>query len=84
MPAGGVALVTLGDGKARTLGKATRRLGDGALRLTVSAIGRHLRGLIDDELVVHGHEPALPDGGCGLLLDGSGTLRVVSVKVVPA
>lgn len=82
-PAGRFALATFEDGEMRTLGEGTRSLPDGPVALTVSAIGRHLRGLAGEELVVHGHEPALPDGACGLLLDGQGTVRVLSLRVVP-
>ncbi|RMF75687.1 MAG: hypothetical protein D6738_03245 [Acidobacteria bacterium] len=47
----------------------------GSVRLRVSAAGRHLKGFVDDALVVHGHRPAGAPGLVGLLVDGRG--RVV-------
>lgn len=83
-PAGRFALTTLEEGEARSLDSQSGDVPGRPARLVVSAIGRHLRGLVDGEMVVHGHEPALPDGACGLLLDGRGTVRVREMKVIPA
>lgn len=76
-------LGTLDGDNVRQLGRSTAALSPGPVRLTVSAIGRHFKGLVDDEAVVHGHEPALPDGKVGLLFRGRGSVRVLSLKVVP-
>jgi uncharacterized membrane protein len=83
-PAGRFALTTLEGGEPRSLGSESGDLREGPARFVVSAIGRHLRGLVDGEMVVHGHEPALSDGACGLFLDGRGTVRVIEMKVIPA
>lgn len=56
---------------------------EGTVTLSVSAAGRHLKGLVDGETVTHGHVEADPPGGCGLRLDGEGTVRLVSLTVTP-
>jgi uncharacterized membrane protein len=80
IPSGETSLV--GEGES-TLGRGTAELPAGPFRLAVSAAGRHLKGLLNGETVVHGHEAAPPPGGCGLYLDGQGTLRLLSMRVLP-
>lgn len=81
---GAFALVTLdSDEKGRKLAEAVAELPPGAASLAVSAAGRHLRGMLEGELVVHGHEPALPEGGAGLLIDGKGSVRIEKLVVTP-
>lgn len=67
----------------KRLDATTKVVPRGPVRLTVSAIGRHLKGLVGDETVVHGHEAPLPDGSVGFLFTGQGSVRVLSLKVVP-
>jgi uncharacterized membrane protein len=78
-------LLTLrGDREPKILDRKQRALAAGErLELAVSAVGRHLRGTEGGELVVHGHEDALPNGGVGLLLDGNGSLVVHEIRVTP-
>jgi hypothetical protein len=84
LPAGEVALVTLRqDAAPKLLDRARRALPEGAVQLGVYAVGRHLRGMVGGETVLHGHEPALPDGRVGLLLDGRGEVTVRSIIVTP-
>jgi uncharacterized membrane protein len=84
LPGGELALVTLRpDARPKVLDSGRRALPDGPVQLGVYAAGRHLRGMIGGETVVHGHEPALPDGRVGLLLDGRGELTIRSIKVIP-
>ncbi len=84
VPAGGFALVTRrGDDADKRLDDATQALPAGPFRLAVSAAGRHLRGTLDGKLVVHGHEPALPGGACGMLVEGRGRLRILRLEVEP-
>lgn len=71
-------------GTERELDRAVEEVTSDTVHMTVSAIGRHLKGLLGDKTVVHGHEPAMPDGACGILLRGNGTVRVLSMKVTPA
>jgi uncharacterized membrane protein len=68
----------------RELDRAVEEVTSDTVHMTVSAIGRHLKGLLGDKTVVHGHEPAMPDGACGILVRGEGTIRVLSIKVTPA
>ncbi len=82
-PGGTFALRTLQDDDTKTLGEESHDLPAGPLRLAVSAAGRHLRGMLDGAMVVHGHEPALPDGACGIFLDGRGEIRIVSLRIAP-
>ncbi len=83
VPKGEVRLGSREDGVERDLDRASRTVPSGTVRLSASALGRHLRGFLSGETIVHGHEPALPAGACGLLLRGRGTVRVVSMKVTP-
>lgn len=84
MPAGELSLVTLGQEAApKLLDRGRRGLPDGPVQLGVYAVGRHLRGIVGGETVVHGHEPALPEGRVGLLLDGDGEVTIRSVTVMP-
>jgi uncharacterized membrane protein len=84
LPAGEVALVTLRqDAAPKVLDRARRTLPDEPVQLGVYAVGRHLRGMVGGETVLHGHEPALPDGRVGLLLDGRGEVTVRSIIVTP-
>ncbi len=82
-PEGEIALVSRDGEKSRRLARATRAAPSSPFRLTVTAAGRHFYGFLDDERVVHGHEPPVTDGGCGLLLRGQGTVRILSMKITP-
>ncbi len=55
----------------------------GRFMLAVSASGKHLKGLVDGKTVTHGHIAPGPEGSCGLLLAGTGTLRVLRMTVQP-
>ncbi|MGB3562936.1 MAG: DUF2231 domain-containing protein [Thermoanaerobaculia bacterium] len=83
VPSGAMSLSTISAGGEEILGRASIDLPSESVRLAVFAAGRHFRGMLDDEVVVHGHQSALPAGGCGLLVDGSGTIRIVSLRVIP-
>lgn len=83
-PGGELALVTLrGESPPKVLDSAERPLPDGTFDLGVYAAGRHLRGMVGGETVLHGHEPALPDGRVGLFFDGEGRVVVRSLTVTP-
>ena len=84
VPEGVFALVTRrGDAAEKRLDEELKSVPSEPLRLAVSAAGSHIRGTLNGALVVHGHEPALPAGGCGLFFDGRGRLRVLRVEVEP-
>lgn len=82
-PSGLFALATRREGGDEIHDEKTLPLPDGAFRLAVSASGRHLSGLLDGKLIVHGHTAPLPGGACGLLLVGNGALRILSITVTP-
>ncbi len=80
---GTAALVVLEDGKTETLDEQDAELTSTLVTLAVSSSGRHLKGLIEGKAVTHGHVSPGAAGGCGLLLDGNGTIGVVSVRLTP-
>ncbi len=87
---GGRFTVRVPSGEMLLVGESETILDDGAaelpvdpVRLAVSATGRHLKGLLNGETIVHGHETTGPPGGCGLYLDGRGELRLLSLRVTP-
>lgn len=82
VPAGRFALEAVSD-STETLDAESHPLPAGTLALAVGAAGRHLRGTLGGELVVHGHRSAPPAGSVGLLLDGEGLVRIVSLEVIP-
>ena len=55
----------------------------GVTRLAVSAMGRHLKGLVAGKTVVHGHIRTGSPGRCGLFLEGRGVVRVISMSIMP-
>ena len=70
----GAGLRTLDSG---TIGRP------GQVTVSVHASGRHLKGMIDGRMVTHGHHPPRPDGRSGLLIDGTGPLRIHRIEVTP-
>lgn len=57
--------------------------GGGTVALRAVAYGTHFRGYLDGELVTHGHGDAAPTGHAGLLIDGTGPLRLLTLEAVP-
>lgn len=81
---GGAALVALRQGQEEILDEAEgRRLPLGQVTIALSVSGRHWKGFVDGRTVVHGHASLPSPGRMALLLDGTGTLRVVSVRITP-
>ena len=76
-----LALGQVVAGETVELDSATVASGAGWHRLTVVAAGRHLRGYLDGELLVHGHADPLPPARVGLSVEGSGTLRLAELRV---
>jgi uncharacterized membrane protein len=81
--AGEVALVALHQGQEKLLDDVERRLPAGEVTVALSVSGRHWKGFVDGGRVVHGHASLPAPGRMALLLDGTGTLRVVSVRITP-
>ena len=80
---GEVALVAVRQGQEKLLDEVERRLPAGEVTVALSVSGRHWKGFVDGGSVVHGHASLPAPGRMALLLDGTGTLRVVSVRVTP-
>ncbi len=53
------------------------------LAFAVNSAGTHLKGYIDGATITHGHIGRPADGGCGLLLDGTGQVTIVELSVTP-
>jgi uncharacterized membrane protein len=81
--AGSAALIRRREGSEQVEAQAAEQMPSGVASLGVSAVGTHLKGLLDGRTVVHGHAPASPAGRVGLVLDGIGTVRVLDVTVTP-
>jgi len=80
---GTTELIARREGKEEVLDEAKPPLSGGQKTLGVSAVGRHWKGFADGKTVVHGHTQ-LPDAGhVALLLDGVGTVRLISVRISP-
>lgn len=80
---GAAQLVARRDGKERILDEAEIPLSGGETTIGLSAIGRHWKGFADGRTVVHGHA-RLPDADrAALLLDGTGTIRLISLRISP-
>lgn len=75
------SLLDIRGGRVKNLSDDAFDLPTGRFTLAVSAAGRHLRGLVDGATVTHGHLADLPEGPVGLLFDGVGSLRILSIEV---
>ena len=51
------------------------------INLRVVGDGRHFRGYLDDQLLLHGHQKDFPPGAGGLRIDGSGIIYLKKLKV---
>jgi uncharacterized membrane protein len=80
---GSASLIMLEDGSRKTLDEQTAGWPDGQVELAVSSSGRHLKGLVDGKTVTHGHVAPGEAGGCGLLLDGSGSVGIITLRLTP-
>jgi uncharacterized membrane protein len=55
----------------------------GPVRIGLSAVGSHWKGIVEGRTIVHGHMEPLAPGPVGLLLDGEGIIRILEVRVTP-
>jgi hypothetical protein len=76
-------LVARRAGEEEILDEAHFSLSRGEKTLGLSAVGRHWKGFIDGATVVHGHGKLPSSGRAALLLDGMGTVRLISVQISP-
>ena len=76
-------LVARQAGEEEILDEAHSSLSGSVKTLGLSAVGRHWKGFIDGVTVVHGHRQLPASGRAALLLDGVGTIRLISVRISP-
>jgi uncharacterized membrane protein len=76
-------LVHFVDGGTRQLDESSMALPAQPMKITVSLAGQHLKGMVNGKVVAHGHEHQKASGSVGLLLDGTGIVRILSIKVQP-
>lgn len=81
--AGTARLLDRRDGEEQVLDEADVEVPQGPFVVGVSSAGNHLKGLLEGKTVTHGHIAAPPAGGCGLVVDGQGTIRIVRVVITP-
>jgi hypothetical protein len=80
---GDTTLIARRAGENEILDEAHASLVGGVTTLGLSAVGRHWKGFIDGATVVHGHGKLPASGRAALLLDGAGTIRLISVRISP-
>jgi uncharacterized membrane protein len=80
---GGAQLVARRAGREQLLDEAAAPLSGSEKTIGLSAVGRHWKGFADGQTVVHGHARLPGVGRTALLLDGTGTIRLVSVRISP-
>ncbi len=68
------------DGR-NSFGKATAAIPAGWNRFKAVAAGTHFRGYLNGNLIVHGHGTTAPEGKAGLLLDGTGILKITTISI---
>jgi uncharacterized membrane protein len=80
---GTTTLIARRAGGEEILDEAHSSLSGGVNTLGLSAVGRHWKGFMDGVTVVHGHSQLPVSGRAALLLDGAGTVRLISVRISP-
>jgi hypothetical protein len=80
---GGAQLVARREGKEQLLDEAAAPLSRSEKTIGLSAVGRHWKGFADGQTVVHGHAQLPGVGRTALLLNGTGTIRLFSVRISP-
>jgi hypothetical protein len=77
------SLISITDNKQKGLGEGLIDSLTALRVLSVSASGSHLKGLVDGEVVVHGHKAPPEPAGVGILLDGKGIVVIIKFEVTP-
>lgn len=80
---GETALVRLSDQQRTEMAKEHGEVPVGAMTFRTTVSGRHLKGLVGDRVVVHGHGASGADGSTGLLFDGHGIIEISDLSVEP-
>jgi uncharacterized membrane protein len=82
-PGNGAQLVARREGKEQLLDEAETSLSGSEMTIGLSVVGRHWKGFADGQTVVHGHAQLPGSGRAALLLDGRGTIRLISLRISP-
>jgi len=82
-PEGEAALVRLSGSERKVWDTARVRPRGEPVRLALSVAGRHLKGFVDGQMAVHGHGDPGPPGCAGLVLEGTGTVRLLELVLRP-
>ncbi len=80
---GDAQLADTREGATKTLDQKTVAVSTTPFTVSVSAAGKHLKGLLDGKTITHGHIAPGPNGACGLHLDGEGQLKILDIRVIP-
>ncbi|MFV2072047.1 MAG: DUF2231 domain-containing protein [Thermoanaerobaculales bacterium] len=80
---GETSLLRRNGGEVEVFDNANVSAPTSSLTLQSSVAGKHLKGFVDGEMVVHGHGGSGAPGSVGLMVDGKGTIRVIRVAVTP-
>lgn len=80
---GELALVHFKEGTRKVIDEEDFKFSGRPIILSVSVVGSHLKGFVDEKVLLHGHMTPPPPGNIGLLLDGTGVIRVLSIRVTP-
>jgi hypothetical protein len=67
----------------KVLGSATVERPKGEVTLRTSVAGHHIKGFVDGAMVLHRHGSSGPAGRAGLVFNGNGVVRVISVTITP-
>jgi uncharacterized membrane protein len=78
---GTAVLIARSAGRETVLDEAQLSLSAADSTIALSVSGRHWKGFANGRNVVHGHASLPAPGRMALLLDGEGTVRVVSVRI---
>jgi len=82
-PDGVVRLVARTPSGEEELDQGNATVPAGTTTLGLSVVGRHWKGFVDGVTVLHGHSHVLIAGRQALLFDGTGTVRLISVRISP-
>ena len=80
---GKAGLIRRNAEKEDSMGQGVYEPTPGPVTLRTSVSGRHLKGLIGDQMIVHGHGPSGDDGAIGLIFDGHGAVEIKQISVEP-
>jgi len=70
------------DGKKSVLNKEDKKMPADWATLTVSSAGEHYKGLLNEELVNHGHGETRAAGQVGVMLNGKGKVMLKMMEVM--